>query len=160
MPPDPHARPIDIRLADPEAPAALACLRQYFDLLAAKIDGITPAHIPLPDPDAQSYRPPHGAFLLACSDGVPLGCVSLHALAPEVAEVKRLWIAPAARGQGLARRLMAHIESHARTLGYRHLKLDTNAALPEAIALYRAIGWVDTVPYTGYPATHWFTKAL
>lgn len=160
MPPDPHARPIDIRLADPEEPAALACLAAYFDLLLTRVDGITPAHAPLPDPHAQSYRPPHGAFLLAWSDAIPLGCVSLHALTPEVAEVKRLWITPAARGQGLARRLMAQIESHARTLSYKHLKLDTNAALTDAIALYRATGWADTAPYTGYPATHWFEKSL
>jgi GNAT superfamily N-acetyltransferase len=160
MPPDPQTRPIEIRLADPEEPAALACLRQYFALLIAKIDGITPAHVPLPDPQADSYRPPRGAFLLAWSDGIPLGCVSLHALAPDVAEVKRLWIDPTARGQGLARCLMAKIESHARSLGYKHLKLDTNAALTEAISLYHATGWVDTAPYTGYPATHWFEKSL
>ena len=56
--------------------------------------------------------------------------------------------------------LMAVIEDEARTLGFTGLVLDTNAALTEAIALYRASGWHDTAPYTGFPATHWFAKPL
>ncbi len=97
---------------------------------------------------------------MACSDGLPLGCVSLHSLSAEEGEVKRLWVAPDARGQGLARRLMRGIESRARDIGLKRLKLDTNAALTEAIALYRSDGWIDIPAYTGYPATHWFSKAL
>ena len=151
---------VTISEADPEDPAALACLSAYFDVLVARIDGISRSHVPLPDPEADSYRPPHGVFLLAWSDGIPLGCVSLHRLAPGEGEVKRLWIAPDARGQGLARRLMRAVESHARTLGLKRLKLDTNAALTEAIALYRSDGWVEIPSYTGYPATHWFEKRM
>jgi GNAT superfamily N-acetyltransferase len=145
---------ITITPVDPDDPAALACLSAYFDLLLAKIDGITPDDLAVPDPEAASYRPPHGIFLVALSSGIPLGCVSLRPLEPGSAEVKRLWIAPAARGQGLARRLMRALESHARQVGLTHLKLDTNAALPEAIALYQSAGWTPTAPYTGYPATH------
>ena len=48
----------------------------------------------------------------------------------------------------------------ARRLGYRDLRLDTNRALPEAIALYHATGWTEVAPYTDFPATHWFGKAL
>jgi GNAT superfamily N-acetyltransferase len=160
MPPDPHARPIEVRVADPEDPAARACLSAYLDVLVARVDGITLGHVSIPDPYADNYRPPHGAFLLAWSDRSPLGCVSLHTVAPGEGEVKRLWIAPEARGQGLARRLMREIESQARTLGLHRLRLDTNEALTEAIALYRSDGWVDVPPYTGYPATHWFAKPL
>ena len=151
---------VTINLVDPDDPAALACLSAYFEVLLAKIEGIDRSHVPVPDPDADSYRAPHGAFLVAWSDGIPLGCVSFHTMEPGEGEVKRLWVAPNARGQGLARRLMRAIESHARTMGLKRLKLDTNAALPEAIALYRSDGWHDIPAYTGYPATHWFAKAL
>lgn len=150
----------EIRPADPDDPAARECLRHYFQLVFDKIPGTTPEMFPLPDPQAQSYRAPDGAFLIAWSDDLPVGCVSLRRLDAETGEVKRLWVAPDARGQGLARQLMRAIESRARDLGYRRLKLDTNGVLTEAIALYRAEGWLETTPYTGFPSTHWFAKTL
>lgn len=145
---------------DPEDPAARTCLAAYFALLAERIPGITSSHVPIPDPDAHQYRPPHGAFLLALCDGQPLACVSLKTHEGRTGEVKRLWVAPTARGQGLARRMMAAIETEARNLGLTRLILDTNSALVEAITLYRATGWRDTAPYTTFPADCWFEKAL
>ena len=160
MPPDPTARPITIRPENPDCPQALTCLAAYFRLLCDNIPSFTPAHFPLPDPQAETYRPPQGQFLIALCDDVPLGCVSLRAHSPGVGEVKRLWVAPAARGHGLARRLMIEIESQARIAGLHTLKLDTNETLPAAIALYHATGWADTAPYSPFPATHWFVKRL
>jgi GNAT superfamily N-acetyltransferase len=152
--------PIPITPQDPESPAAKACLRAYFALLVDRVPGITAAHVPDPDPEADAFRPPHGTFLMALSDGQALACVSLKRHTPATGEVKRLWVDPAARGLGLARRMMTRVEEEARLLGFSGLILDTNAALTEAIALYRATGWQDTEPYTGFPATHWFAKAL
>lgn len=155
------APPIRIIPADPEAPEARACLAAYARLLAEKIPGISASvHVPVPDPQAPAFRPPHGAFLLASVGADTLGCVSLKRIDATTAEVKRLWVAPAARGRGLARRLMVALEQAARDLGYRRLRLDTNENLPEAIALYRATGWTDAAPFTPFPATHWFEKAL
>lgn len=151
---------ITIAPADPASPGARACLTAYFRYLSEKIDGISTAHVPDPDPEAPAYRAPGGTFLLAHADGLPVASVALKTLAPGVGEVKRLWVDPAARGQGLARRMMRAVEEAARTLGHRTLKLDTNENLPEAIALYRADGWRDTAPYTDWPATHWFEKPL
>ncbi len=152
---------ITIARCDPEAPEAKACLAAYFALLAEKIDGISTAHVPDPDPEAWAYRPPRGTFLLArADDGTALACVALKRVDATIGEVKRLWVAPAARGMGLARRMMGAVEDAARALGMTTLRLDTNAALTEAIALYRATGWRDTAPYTGFPATHWFEKPL
>ncbi len=145
---------------DPETPDARACLAAYAALLAEKIPGITDAHVPVPDPEADHYRPPQGVFLLARADGPPLACVSLKRIDSATGEVKRLWVAPAARGQGLARRMMTAIEDQARTLGFTRLRLDTNENLPEAIALYRKTGWAEVAPFTSFPATHWFAKDL
>ncbi|MGL4238783.1 GNAT family N-acetyltransferase, partial [Tabrizicola sp.] len=108
--------------------------------------------------DPADYRPPNGLFLMATADGSPVGCV---ALSVPNAEVKRLWIAPTARGLGLARRLMTAIEDEARTLGLTELRLDTNGTLTEAIALYRRTGWTDIPRYNDNPyAQYWFAKTL
>lgn len=151
---------IAIAPADPEAPDARACLAAYFQLLTERIPGVSAAHVPDPDPDAGLYRAPHGGFLIGRSDGLPLACVALKHVDARTGEIKRLWVAPAARGLGLARRLMTAAEDTARALGKTRLILDTNENLTEAIALYRADGWTPIAPYSGFPATHWFAKAL
>lgn len=146
--------------ADPDAPEALFCLQSYFDELVARVDVAKPGMFALPDPGADSYRPAQGRFLVAWSDDLPVGCVSLRPLDAATAEVKRLWVHDSARGQGLARRLMTAIEDEARAMGHRMLKLDTNSALSEAIALYRGSGWTDIAPYTSAPADTWLGKTL
>ncbi|OYW48523.1 MAG: hypothetical protein B7Z31_14985 [Rhodobacterales bacterium 12-65-15] len=148
---------------DPESPEAKACLRAYFALLADRIPGIDQTHVPDPDPDpeADAFRPPGGVFLIAREGEAVLGCVSIKSVDATLGEVKRLWVAPAARGRGLARRLMAEIEAFARATGMTDLRLDTNGALTEALALYRSSGWEPTVPFTkAFPATDWLAKRL
>ena len=86
---------------------------------------------------------PRGAFLVAMSDGMPLGCVGLKGTGGELAEIKRLWVAPSARGLGVGRRLMETAEDAARNLSIRILRLDTNSALPEAGRLYHSTGWTE-----------------
>lgn len=151
---------LQIRPADPDSPEALACQRAYFDEILARVAIAKPEYFPLPDPAADSYRPPRGRFLIAWSDDLPVGCVALRALDDRTAEIKRLWVDASARGQGLSRRLMAAIEAESRLLGYQQLRLDTNSALTEAIALYRATGWTDIPPYTSPPADVWMEKPL
>ena len=155
-----NADHIQITRADPDDPEVMAALAAYAAYLTATIPDEGPNPIPLPLPDADSYRPPQGAILLALSDGLTLGTVSLRPLAPGLGEVKRLYIAPSARGLGLARRLMRAIEGKARALGYRRLNLDTNGTLAAAVALYRSEGWQEIPPYSDFPATLWFSKAL
>ncbi|HLQ20112.1 MAG TPA: helix-turn-helix domain-containing GNAT family N-acetyltransferase [Tabrizicola sp.] len=151
---------LEIRAADPDSPEALACQQAYFDEILARVAIAKPEYFPLPDPGADSYRPPQGRFLIAWSDDLPVGCVALRALGDSLGEVKRLWVDASARGQGLSRRLMAAIEAEARVIGYQRLRLDTNSALTEAIALYRATGWTDIPPYTTPPADVWMEKPL
>lgn len=146
---------ITLAPADPASPEARHCLTAYFAELDRRFPG---GFDPGPPSDPAAYRPPQGAFLLAAHDGLPLGCV---ALSVSDREVKRLWIAPAARGIGLARRLMAAVEDQARKLGLSELRLDTNATLTEALALYRRSGWTETPRYNDNPyAQAWFAKHL
>ena len=151
---------MEIREADPDSPEALACLHAYFSELVARIPGLHLDQFPLPDPQADSYRPPKGRFLVAWSDNLPVGCVSLRPLDATTAEIKRLWVHDSARGQGLARRLMTAIEGEARSMGHTTLKLDTHSALIEAITLYRATGWSDIAHYTQPPGDTWMGKTL
>lgn len=81
-------------------------------------------------------------------------------LDPDTGQVKRLWVADSACGMGLARRMMAAIESTALDMGLRSLKLETNRVLGEAVALYRATGWTEIGPFTGLPADTWLGKVL
>ena len=93
--------------------------------------------------------------------GEPAGCGALkfHGGAP--AEIKRMWVTPAARGLGLGRRLLTDLEAHAAARGVRTLRLETNRALGEAIGLYRAAGYREVAAFNDEPyAHHWFEKAL
>ncbi len=148
-----------IRRTDPDDPLALACLAAYSAFLGQAVPEEGPNPIPVPLKDAASFRPPHGAALVA-EDGRPLGCVLLRRFGEAEGEVKRLYVMPEARGMGLARKLMQAVEDQARALGYERLRLDTNGALTPAIALYEATGWLPIPAYTTFPATHWFGKTL
>lgn len=142
-------------LADPQAQA---CLAAYCAELGRRFGR---PFAPAPDADPGAMAPPRGLFLLALAGGRALGCGGFRDHAPGIGEVKRLWIAPEARGQGLARRLMARLETEARAMGLRHLRLDTSRHLPEARALYLRDGWSEIPRYNDNPdADHWFEKRL
>lgn len=146
--------------ADPLDPAAHASVDAYYQLLLDTVPETTREMFELPLPDPDRYRAPDGAFLVAWSEDLPVGCVSLRRLGPKLAEVKRLWVHPHARGQGLGLRLMRTVEARARDLGYTHAKLDSNTSLVAAINLYRSDGWSECDPYTDPPANIWMTKRL
>ena len=87
---------------------------------------------------------------------MPLACVGLKGNADGTAEVKRLWVAPSARGLGLSRKLMAAVEDKARSLGIHTLRLDTNRALPEARGLYLKSGWTEIARFNDDPYADFF----
>ena len=155
-----NAGRIAIADEDPETPDATACLAAYYADLARLFEtGFDPAASL--DPERAALRPPRGTFLVARADGLPVGCCALKGDGSETGEIKRLWVAPAARGLGLARRLMTTAEDRARGLGMRRLRLDTNRALTAATALYRALGWREVPAFNAEPyAHHWFEKRL
>lgn len=136
--------------ADPRDAAALFCLGCYYDELAQRLAHGFQVSLSR-DPDALDMLPPRGAFILAWSGDAAIGCVGLKGRGGGDAEVKRLWVAPEARGKGLARRLMAAVEDRARGLGISRLLLDTNSALGEALALYRGSGWTEIARFNDDP---------
>ena len=145
---------------DPDGDEAQAVMRRYF----SELDGRFPSGF---DPgDAASagvlaLAPPHGTFLVVRVDGQTVGCGGVHGIGDGIGEVKRMWIDPAWRGRGFARRLLGELERHGRDLGHRRMVLDTNAELREAIALYESCGYRPVERYNDNPyAQRWFGKDL
>ena len=99
--------------------------------------------------------------MIARLDGRAVGCGGLRALDERTGEIKRMWIAPEARGLGLARRLLAALEARALEAGLTRVRLDTNRALGEAQSLYRKAGYRETARYNdNVYADFWFEKVL
>lgn len=151
---------IAIEEVDPAGEIARHCLREYYDELARRFENGFDVNLSR-DPQAPDMCRPRGAFLVAVSDGLPVGCVGLKGTGDGTAEIKRLWVAPSARGLGLGKSLMAAAEDRARNLGIGTLRLDTNRALPEAKALYLKSGWTEIPPFNDDPYAHaFFEKRL
>jgi GNAT superfamily N-acetyltransferase len=97
------------------------------------------------------YGPPGGAFFLAEDGGEYVACIGLRRFCDGIGEVKRLYVAPAARGRGLGRVLVERVIEMARQLGYRSLLLDTLPSMKQAHSLYLSLGFKATSAYRFNP---------
>jgi DNA-binding MarR family transcriptional regulator/GNAT superfamily N-acetyltransferase len=144
---------------DPEDSRARSCLEAY----AAELDRRFPGGF---DPgrsisaSAPELRSPAGLLLLAILDDEAVGCGAVKFRSKGPSEIKRMWVAPAARGLGVGRRLLAALEQ--RAAGSNPVvRLETNAALEEAITLYRSSGYTEVAAFNNEAyAHHWFEKQL
>ena len=155
-----RAAAIDIRIEPPDSRDARWCLEAYFNELAARFEtGFDAAKSN--SARVEELTPPAGYFLVARLDGALAGCGALKVNDAKIAEIKRMWTAPSARGLGIARRVLDALEAKAAELGISALRLETNKALHEAQALYRGSGYRDVVPFNDEPYAHyWFEKQL
>jgi len=110
-----------------------------------------PDHSPIA---AAEFDPPDGTFLLAAVDGMPaaMGGWRRHLLdvGAAAAEVRRMYVSPQFRGRGLARAVLAELETTARDNGYPLMILETGVVQPEALELYRSSGYRDVSPFGHY----------
>ena len=98
------------------------------------------------------YAPPEGRLILATSNRQPAGCGALHKLDHDICEMKRLYVRPQFRGQGLGRELAKRIITEARHLGHKKLRLDTvEPMMKAAVAMYRQLGFREIPPYRPNP---------
>jgi ribosomal protein S18 acetylase RimI-like enzyme len=115
------------------------------------------------------FEPPEGEFFVGYLEGRPVATgawrrIGVEAFGTtETAEIKRMYVAPSARGVGLARRMLAHLEDSAGAAGARAVVLETGLAQPEAIALYESSGFVPVPPFGFYrcaPMSRCYGKPL
>lgn len=142
-------------LAPALAPADLDAVRALFRAYAASLpvdlgyQGFEDELAGLPG----VYAPPGGLLLLArAPDGSPLGCGAFRAMkAGEGCEMKRVYIAPSARGLGLGIAMVEALMAQARLAGYRTIALDTLPSMIEAHRLYAKLGFTPIAPYYDTP---------
>ena len=101
--------------------------------------------------DLETMSQPEMRFYSVAVDGSILGCGGFW-LHDDYAEAKRVYIHPKSRGLGLGRKIMAHIEAEMLREGRRISRLETGISQPEALGLYRAIGYTDCSAFGDYPS--------
>jgi DNA-binding MarR family transcriptional regulator/GNAT superfamily N-acetyltransferase len=151
---------VEVAIEDPTTPAARFCLESYFAELNTRFDtGFDPALSISATPE--DLAEPAGLLLVARLHGEPIGCGALKLQGDVPFYIKRMWVAPSARGLGVGRRLLAELEDLARRRGADVVHLETNKTLREAATLYRSAGYVEVEPFNDEPyAHHWFEKRL
>ena len=98
------------------------------------------------------YGPPDGFAVLAALGDELAGVAGVRRFTPGVAELKRMWVRPTARGRGVGRWLADRAISEARSRGYRSVRLDTvTDVMAEANSLYESLGFEDITPYRENP---------
>jgi len=97
------------------------------------------------------YIPPNGRLYLAFERSEPVGCVGLRRLEEGACEMKRLYVKPNHRREGIGRALAELVIGDARNIGYSKMRLDTVAAMIPAITLYRSLGFKEIPPYRHNP---------
>lgn len=141
------------RADEPPGADLLAAMVATLDALYVRDPGEPPRASATPDELSEARG---GAFLVAKLDGRPIGCGGLKRIDGAVVEVKRMYVAPAARSRGIARMLLAQLEGVARELGYARVRLDVGGRQPHAPALYASAGYHGIADYNANRFAVWW----
>lgn len=152
---------VRVGYGDPDA------LRLVADVQAEYVERYgSPDDSPL---DPLMFDPPSGSFFVGHLDDVPVATGAwrrsdVPALGSvRTAEIKRMYVAPSARGRGVARLVLRHLETSAAAAGYEALVLETGLRQPEAIALYETSGYVRVPGFGHYrdsPLSRCFARRI
>ena len=138
---------VDIRRADILSPV----VQQLISALNSELEERYPEeganHFRL---DPEEVADGRGAFLVAYIGGQPVGCGAVRRIESTVAEIKRMYVAPQARGRGVGRQVLLQLEAEARRLDATRLVLETGPRQPEALALYSRAGFVEIPNFGDY----------
>lgn len=145
--------------SDPEQPPASELLAE----MRVELNDVYESFNRLDNPSlvADELRDPDGAYLVGYEGADVVAGGGLRRLDDGVAEIKRMFVRPAARSRGVARALLDALERTAKELGYQKVRLDTGPRQVHGLALYRSAGYVDVPPYNDNPfACFWGEKVL
>ncbi len=142
--------PVEFRAAAADASPARELIDAMVDELVQHYGRIDRPG--MPSATAADFSPPGGICLVGWLADEPVAVGAVKRLEPGLAEIKRMYVAPAGRSMGVARKLLAALEDAARTLGYSRVRLDTGPQQPHARALYLSAGYREIPDYNGNPA--------
>jgi GNAT superfamily N-acetyltransferase len=124
-------------------PWANGMLNQEFN-----INFDTPSQLAHDMADIAKFMPPDGRLLLAVDAATVGGCACMRTIAPAVAELKRMYVRPAQRRQGIGRALVEALIADCTMAGYTSLRLDSARFMQEAHSLYRSMGFYEIAEYS------------
>jgi putative acetyltransferase len=127
--------------------------RNYFQFLAHD-HGLDISYQGIEDELANlsgKFAPPNGRLIMAITSEQAIGCAALRPIDERVCELKRMFVLPQYRGQGVGKALAKDLIEDARTIGYERMRLDTGNFLTAAIQLYESLGFRRIEPYNDVP---------
>ena len=156
---------IEITQVSPLSELGRFALFRYVEDIASRYYGRPVSreevHTLLREDSSEDLVPPTGLFVVVRRRESLLGCAGLRLCGNGLGELKRMFVEPFARGQGLGGRLLSHLESVALDHDIVRLRLDTRSDLVEARRLYARHGYQEVEPFNDGPyAEHWFVKTL
>jgi putative acetyltransferase len=140
-------QPLPIRREDLRSSVASRLIEALNAELSAQYPEPGATHFRL---DAEEVAADKGAFLVGYLDGEPVACGAIRCIDAGIAEIKRMYVIPAARGRGFSQFMLTALEDHARQLGIRRLVLETGPRQLAALALYRRAGFVAIARFGEY----------
>lgn len=143
------------RVDDGEGAVLAQAMREE---IATLYDGVDLDGPDMPRAGADELSPPGGGFWVGWRDGEAVCCGALKRLPDGACEIKKMFVAPAARGQGVARVLLHELEDRARELGYTVARLDTGPQQPHARRLYESEGYREIANFNDNPLATYFAE--
>jgi GNAT superfamily N-acetyltransferase len=153
--------PIEFRDAEFDTGAGATLLQAMRDEMRELYDGLDMDSDEMPRAGADELGPPAGALIVGWMDGEPVCVGGVKRLDERTCEIKRMYVAPAWRGRGVARALLGALEATARRLEYEIARLDTGPRQQGARGLYESAGYAEIQNFNANPvASFWGEKAL
>lgn len=129
--------------------------------IAIMYDGLELDGDHMPRAGHAELSPPGGTFIVGRVDRKPVCCGGFKRLDDRICEIKKMYVIPELRGQGLARGMLHELENRARGAGYEFARLDTGPKQGGARALYESEGYREMPDFNGNPvAVFWGEKPL
>ncbi len=129
--------------------------------IAEMYDGLELDGDSMPRAGQAELSPPGGLFIVGRVNGAAVCCGGVKRLDDRTCEIKKMYVVPQLRGEGVARRLLDELEERARALGYEIVRLDTGPRQINARGLFASEGYVEIEDFNGNPiAVFWGEKPL